>query len=282
MNKIGCNTLYDGGELGLTTDFCPSAIRRSLAHNRELGYQTVEYSHLCHLTLDQARELGAYTASLGMQSWSVHAESPGGFVLGQTVEEATRYLLNAIEVCHAVGARVVVVHAPILLGLTLGDLPDLRALLAQDLAVLRTAQARAIELDVALALENGRALAHWVYVLTLIERLVADQLDADHLGVCVDTGHANLGDLGAPRAIRMAGPRLLTLHLHDNWGEVDDHLPPGRGTIDWPDVMAALREVGYARPLQLELTDRAPHREYDQALEMRQGYENTRRMAGLG
>ncbi len=277
MDKIGCNTLYDGGELGLTTDFDPAAIRRSLARNSALGYQTVEYSHLCHLTPEEAREIGAYTTSLGMQPWSVHSESPGGFVLGTTVEEAAGYLINAVEVCHAVGARVVVVHAPILLGLRLDDVPDLRALLAQDMAVLAPARARAVELDVELALENGRSLAHWVYILSLIERL-----GPDHLGVCVDTGHANLGDLGAPRAIRMAGPRLLTLHLHDNWGQVDDHLPPGRGNIDWPDVLAALREVGFSRPLQLELTDRAPHRAYDQALEIQQGIENTRRLAGLG
>ncbi len=277
MDKIGCNTLYDGGELVLTTDFDLAAIRRSLARNSALGYQTVEYSHLCHLSLDEAREIGAYTASLGMQSWSVHSESPGGFVLGRSVEEARGYLINAVEVCHAVGARVVVVHAPILLGLQLGELPDVRKLLAQDMGVLEPARARAAALDVELALENGRALAHWVYILSLIERL-----GADHLGVCVDTGHANLGDLGAPQAIRMAGPRLLTLHLHDNWGQVDDHLPPGRGNIDWPDVLAALREVGFSRPLQLELTDRAPHREYDQALEIRQGIENTRRLAGLG
>lgn len=277
MNSIGCNTLYDGGELGLSTDMNPAAIRRSLERNCALGYRTVEYSHLCHLSLAEAREIGAYCASLGMQNWSVHSEAPGGFVLGQTVDEATGYLLNAIEICHAVGARVVVVHVPILQGLSLGERPDVRTLLAQDMAVLGMARQRAVELDVELALENGRSLAHWVYILSLIERL-----GADHLGVCVDTGHANLGDLGAARAIRMAGPRLLTLHLHDNWGQVDDHLPPGCGSIDWPDVLAALREVGFARPLQLELTDRAPHRAYDQALELRQGYENTRRLAGLG
>ncbi len=276
MKKIGCNTLYDGGELGLTTDFDMAAIQRSLDRNRALGYETVEYSHLCHLTTDEASEIGAYAESIGLESWSVHAESPFGFVLGATEEEATGYLNNAIEVCYAVGAQVVVVHAPILLGLTLGDLPDIPELLAQDMAVLGPAQTWAAERGVELALENGRTLAHWVYILSLIE-----QLGADHLGVCVDTGHANLGDLGAPRAIRMAGPRLLTLHLHDNWGEVDDHLPPGQGNIDWPNVLSALREVGFSRPLQLELTDRAPHRAYDQALEMELGYQNTRRLAGL-
>ncbi|MFO7696591.1 MAG: sugar phosphate isomerase/epimerase [Anaerolineae bacterium] len=274
--KIGCNTLYGGGALGATTDFTVAEIRRSLEANAALGYETVEYSHLCHLTTDEAAGIGAFTRELGMQPWSVHSESPTGFVLGRTPEEAAGYLVNAVEVCHAAGAQVVVVHAPILIGLGLGDLPNVRALLAQDLAALTPGIARASELGVELALENGRALAHWVYILTLVERL-----NVSHVGVCVDSGHANLGDLGAPRAVRMAGPRLRTLHLHDNYGQVDDHLPPGRGTIDWADLFAALAEVGYSRTLQLELTDRAPHREYDQVLERRQGIENTRRLAGL-
>ena len=274
--QIGCNTLYGGGALGATTDFTVDELRLSLDRNAALGYETVEYSHLCHLTPEEAMGIGAYTRELGMRPWSVHAEAPTGFVLGHTPEEAAGYLVNAVEVCHAVGAQVVVVHAPILLGLTLGDLPDIRLLLAQDLVALSPGVARAAELGVELALENGRALAHWVYILSLLERI-----DQPHVGACVDSGHANLGDLGAPRAIRMAGPRLHTLHLHDNYGEVDDHLPPGRGTIDWADLFAALAEVGYARPLQLELTDRAPHRDYDQALEQRQGIENTRRLAGI-
>jgi len=274
--KIGCNTLYAGGTLGATTDLTSAEIRRSLENNHALGYQAVEFSHLCHLPLQEVSEIGAFTRRLGMEPWSVHAEAPGGFELGSTPEEAASHLVHAVDVCHAVGARVIVIHAPLLLGLRLGDVPDIRALLAADLAGLAPAMARAQALGVELALENGRALAHWVYILSLVERL-----DAPHLGVCVDTGHANLGDLGAARAIRMAGSRLLTLHLHDNFGEVDDHLPPGRGTIDWADVLAALREVGYARILELELTDRAPHRDYDQALELRQGIENTRRLAGL-
>jgi sugar phosphate isomerase/epimerase len=273
---IGCNTLYGGGELGSTTDFTVAEIRRSLQANAALGYETVEYSHLCHLTTAEAASVGAYTRDLGMQPWSVHSESPAGFVLGVTPEEAGRYLVNAVEVCHAVGGTVVVVHAPLLLGLGLGDLPDVRAFLAQDLAGLSPGVARAAELGVELALENGSALAHWVYILSLVERL-----NVPHVGLCVDSGHANLGDLGAPRAIRMAGPRLRTLHLHDNYGQVDDHLPPGRGTIDWADLLAALKEVGYQRTLQLELTDRAPHRVYDQALELRKGIENVRRLAGL-
>ena len=268
--QIGCNTLYGGGALGATTDFTVDELRLSLDRNAALGYETVEYSHLCHLTPEEAMGIGAYTRELGMRPWSVHAEAPTGFVLGHTPEEAAGYLVNAVEVCHAVGAQVVVVHAPILLGLTLGDLPDIRLLLAQDLGALSPGVARAAELGVELALEWPCVLAHWVYILSLLS------VSTTRMGRLRDRSRQR--DLWpAPSAWR---PRLRT-HLHDNYGEVDDHLPPGRGTIDWADLFAALAEVGYARPLQLELTDRAPHRDYDQALEQRQGIENTRRFAGI-
>jgi sugar phosphate isomerase/epimerase len=106
-----------------------------------------------------------------------------------------------------------------------------------------------------------------------------DLVGAENLGFCVDTGHAALGDLGAARAVRLAGSRLYTTHLQDNWGKRDDHLPPGRGSIAWAEVFAALEEVGYARTLMLELTDMAEGRPYDQRLELAQGAANARDLA---
>jgi D-psicose/D-tagatose/L-ribulose 3-epimerase len=91
----------------------------------------------------------------------------------------------------------------------------------------------------------------------------------------VDTGHANLGDLRAPRAIRMAGSRLFTTHLQDNMGKQDDHIAPGMGVIDWDDVSRAIKEIGYNRTLMLELTDAPPSsRAYDQEMEVRTGIKN--------
>ena len=42
---------------------------------------------------------------------------------------------------------------------------------------------------------------------------LVDDIDMPNLGICMDTGHANLGDLGS-RAIRMAG-KLSTTHLQE-------------------------------------------------------------------
>jgi len=103
------------------------------------------------------------------------------------------------------------------------------------------------------AFENGGPTATMEYAIAL-----ADAVGLDRAGICVDTGHAALGDLGPAKAIRMAGYRLITTHIQDNLGERDDHMPPGDGRIDWDDVVAALNEVGYDGCFQLELTDQPP------------------------
>ena len=81
-----------------------------------------------------------------------------------------------------------------------------------------------------------------------IDELLAiiDAVDSDSLGVCLDTGHLNLinGDQG--EFIRKCGSKLLALHIADNLGANDDHmLPCSVGTVDWNDVISALKEIGY-------------------------------------
>jgi sugar phosphate isomerase/epimerase len=54
-----------------------------------------------------------------------------------------------------------------------------------------------------------------------------------------------------------AGSLLQALHIHDNIGTGDDHvLPYERDTIPWSRVLAALREIDCAGPLNLEIPGR--------------------------
>ena len=68
---------------------------------------------------------------------------------------------------------------------------------------------------------------------------------AEHVGVCVDTGHAALAGHDVAAEILTAGRRLFAIHLSDNDGRKDRHWPPGDGIIDWPDVFRALRKTRY-------------------------------------
>ena len=71
---------------------------------------------------------------------------------------------------------------------------------------------------------------------------VADELG---VGVCWDFGHANMGGLKQSEALSYVGKRLLTLHVNDNDGIGDDHVPITEGTIDWRDAMQGLANIGY-------------------------------------
>ena len=227
----------------------------------EIGYTDVEYSHIYRLSVDDAAEIGGYARETNINSWSCHAAGPGGFNTGDAVQAAIEANRHCIDISAALGACVNVLH------IWNHSRDDACRILEQVCQY-------ALERNVSIALENDRSIERMNFILEL-----ARAVDMPNIGICVDTGHANLGDLGAGRAIRMAGSLLLTTHLQDNLGERDDHMPPGMGNIDWPDVFQALAEIDYKRTLMLELTD-APtpdSRVYDQDAEMRTGHENVSR-----
>ena len=78
-------------------------------------------------------------------------------------------------------------------------------------------------------------------------------LGAPNVGVIIDTGHQNIVD-DPVEALRIIGGHLITLHLHDNQGERDEHLLPGRGTVDWDGVVGALDEIEYSGVFMYELS----------------------------
>ena len=80
-----------------------------------------------------------------------------------------------------------------------------------------------------------------------------DRLNRDNLKICIDTGHAAIfkgSDVAS--AVRLAGERLEAVHIHDNMGDKDEHLIPGDGIINWDDLAAALKEVGFNKVISLE------------------------------
>jgi len=80
-----------------------------------------------------------------------------------------------------------------------------------------------------------------------------------------DIGHAHLAD--GPQAERIeksfAPLRELvsSVHVHDNHGDKDEHLPPFDGSIDWAGAIKTLQSAPQTRlPLLLELKERPGRR----------------------
>lgn len=73
------------------------------------------------------------------------------------------------------------------------------------------------------------------------------------IGICWDTGHANLMSFDQPKVVRQLGSRIICTHVSSNFKEQDWHLIPLYGYLDFPKLMAAFRDIGYTRDLTLEL-----------------------------
>ena len=88
---------------------------------------------------------------------------------------------------------------------------------------------------------------------------LCDIADALGTAVCWDFGHANIGGLCQSESIKYVGSRLKVLHVNDNTGADDDHMPPFIGRIDWRDAMKGLSEIGFKGLFNYEIeTGRVP------------------------
>lgn len=72
-------------------------------------------------------------------------------------------------------------------------------------------------------------------------------------GACWDVGHAKFGKHPQYESMTLLGKRIRVLHLHDNYGTRDDHSMPYFGTIDWDEIMRALRDIGYEGTFNYEV-----------------------------
>ena len=71
-----------------------------------------------------------------------------------------------------------------------------------------------------------------------------DRVDHDHFKLCLDVGHANLfSKLPLTAWIEKMGSRLVHLHIHDNLGRLDEHLPWGKGNIQFDAVFETLHQL---------------------------------------
>lgn len=110
------------------------------------------------------------------------------------------------------------------------------------------------EVGVGIAIENmigGKGHPFGAAVDDLL--WLVDKLDSPRVGICWDTGHAELSGIDQGRALRAVGDHLVALHIADNDGQGDRHWCPGRGIVNWAEVMDALRDIKYQGPFNLEV-----------------------------
>ena len=84
-------------------------------------------------------------------------------------------------------------------------------------------------------------------------RLLFTALASPRFCFCFDAGHANaFGAVSTGEWMAVLGERLGEVHLHDNRGRFDEHLPIGEGNFDFPALFAFLRGQNHRPILTVE------------------------------
>ena len=72
---------------------------------------------------------------------------------------------------------------------------------------------------------------------------ITDKVNSKNLGLNLDIGHAHCNSrTPVTEWIKILGPRITYVHLHDNHGEIDEHLGLGMGNMDIKKVLNALNK----------------------------------------
>lgn len=124
--------------------------------------------------------------------------------------------------------------------------------------------------------------------------LVDSFQDPRWVGICWDTGHANLMRYDQRLALHAVGSRLIALHLNDNSGnKMDEHLLPYLGSNDWPSILQALIDIDYSGDLTYEtgrvgkLAPEGPAQDdllratYESACSLRKMYDQLKAQSGM-
>jgi sugar phosphate isomerase/epimerase len=229
--------------------------REHLLEIAEHGFETVEVfatrSHFDYHDPRAVAKLSEWLAESRLELHSVHAPIFDSFVnetwgrpfstaaRDESARQATiREIDVALSISRLAPFKFLVVH----LGVPGAAQPG-----AEDNR--REAAVRSVEEIHRLATERGVRVALEVMpndlsTPTALVDLIAEEVDAPNLGVCMDVGHAFLlGDPGD--AIETTSGYLVTTHLHDNGRRQDDHLVPFEGKLDWAPTLMALEKIGY-------------------------------------
>ncbi len=83
-----------------------------------------------------------------------------------------------------------------------------------------------------------------------IERMLGQRLEeltgliensGQQIGIALDVGHAHL--TGSIKSFLANHPKIAHVHIHDNRGKKDEHLPIGTGVINWRELMPDLKKI---------------------------------------
>ena len=232
---------------------------------KQHGYDAVDYGIADTDTVlytASEHELQAITAaekaaahSAGIQISQTHGpwRWPPQDSTEQDRAERLEKMKKAVVINSLLGCGYMVVHPIMPFGIEdvkIGKQQETRDL---NIAFFTELVAFAKQYGVTICLENMPmrhfSMATPEQILEFVERF-----HEENFKICLDTGHvAVFPNLAIGDEVRRLGDYIKVLHIHDNMGNRDAHLYPGRGILDWPGFVRALEDIGFDGVLSLEI-----------------------------
>lgn len=175
--------------------------------------------------------------------------------LNRRIREVTMEEMRySIQLAREIGAEVVTMHpAPGILAMPPGKwskeeyhLPRTSGNFArQEQFLVRAVQELAdYAPDLLICLEN-LVFPHELYRSPEEMQDLLHKVNRSNVGITLDVGHATVAGQKPAEFIHLLADDIFHVHLHDNHGVADEHLPLGQGSIDYIGVLQALKNMDY-------------------------------------
>ena len=227
---------------------------------KEAGFDAIDlsfYDSAAKLLCGDDYREKAYAIKDLLQKYGLRcnqAHAPFDFLYGMPEDDSCFAYLSikrSIESCGIIGIDHIVVH-----GIRVPESPVSVRSIEYNYRYYKNFEPLCKQFGVKIAVENLSAAFTYPDLLNAIMR----KLDSPWFVALVDVGHAwHRAEMQPGDFIRRLDPDILKgLHIQDNHGkryDVDEHILPFLGTVDYHDLMKALKETGYDGDFTLEIVN---------------------------
>lgn len=203
------------------------------------------------------KKLGKSTRSEGLdvrahgRFWDINPTSLYPSLRELTIDQT----IESVKLCHLLGGDVVTIHPGRSWFRENEELFNKCKAWFQD--YLEECSDFARERGIVISVETG---SHGADYPSEPEELLQAVQGFEDVGITLDLGHAFLSAWDRPESgeewishlLEVYDEKLMNVHIHDNNGSSDEHLPPGKGNINFDLVIRELKDH-YNGPLILEL-----------------------------
>jgi len=209
--------------------------------------------------LKKLRAINKLTKDLGITIWQIHG--PGNDLAAESQNTRNNNIdvfKKWLECCQEIDCRCLVIH----LGTNgFGDSKEINRIKKRSLDSLFKLSEYMKGEKVKLALENYLCkhldspgdTKTYGFPISGLKDLIS-QLKSENIGLCLDTGHANIEGIDIPSFINEMRSFLIATHIQENNGINDMHMFPFSlrrifSKMDWFAIFRAFQKINYPYPL---------------------------------